>query len=1253
MPYRLLLISLLLPVLGISQSVTVGYNSFGGTNVYGPMFSTNAFDSAYSRQAYIYPSSVLSGLDHGDTISSLEFYAEADLPMTGTPNLKIYLKMVKNDSFPVGNLNWTNESKSSGMVLVYDANPVSIMNGSSGFKNFVLNVSKFKFDTTGGKVNLEMLFAYNQTTKQQSSTYWSYENNFTVPAFKSRNSGKLIYGNGKFKDSTIYSDVRKPYVRINFPRYSKNMEVLMTYCLGKVPLLAGVKDSIKVLVANHGKEDVNNTKLYLDITGANTHKDSMVLGKMAPWEEKIYVFGNYKPDSSGTDNVMIALGNDDFNDNNYDTIKREINYNVFSHSDPFKGNAGGIGFNGGTGDFVAKFFSDTGVFINQVSVDFSTSGRGFRVGIWDDDGAGGMPGKVMFMSDSLVSKGGTYILPVLPKVKVGGGFYVGIRQNTTINVGFSFQYEDPIRPGAFYFTDPMGNTNWTPFSPGFPFKFNIQPRIQVANDVSPIAIVYPAANQDIEYSVKDSIGPSATIVNYGFNHQTTPFEVECKITNSFGNTEYTSTKKITLNSGQSKTVYFDTTYRLYNLGDHKIWVTTRLASDNVTDNNSMDQPFKISVKHDIGADFMYSPDDYSVFEYKRDTMYPTVRIVNYGSVAKNNFKVTFRIKNDTSVIHTETLTKSLGAGQQQIITFNKYVPLFIGDYVAECFTSLKDSIPFNDTIRHNVIFQKSNDVSPKRIDVPLPTTAYPMTGFFFPRLTVINYGSKTQDTAFKVQVYVYDTKGKQFFYDSLYTPLGGYSEAQVAFKRVNLPNVYGKYKIFFKTALVGDQETSNDTLTGFFTVIPNRDIGASKILFPAPDTVVSVESMPFKPIIRIKNYGSQTLASAGPVIVKIFKDAVLVYEDSAFGGGNLSYNSSLNITLSKNFTNAELGDYTLKTFTSLSGDLIAANDTLTSRFRLTRLYDLALDTNSNFSNGQIFIYENAYFKPQVLIKNFGSKSYPEMYSVKLDLYKNQTMYKTLTRNFDSLPRFATNSWFQDSLISLRQVGDFKLCATSSGALDQNNVNDSFCWKFSIVKPNDLALDSIIFPDKINYCYNNITYQPRLKATNLGSTVVLNTIVQFRIYQTTNVYWESSRLINLAPAESQWIKFDSALIFDFTGTARARAVGSLTNDNEKANDTLIRLFNVAYESDVKPIQKSSYTIYPNPTTGKLFITAPDNSKHQLTIWNTSGQKVYEQTMKPAGKQMELDLKGELGFMGGVYFIRIQNSVSNQLFKLVVY
>ena len=1256
MRFSLVFLIVIFSSMGFAQSVTVGANSFGGSNVYGPMYSTNLFDTAYSRQAYIYNTSVLNGLLSGDTINSLEFYAEADLAMTGNPNLKIYLRMVKNDTFPAANLNWTNESNASGMVLVYDNNPIAIMNGSSGFKNFIFNKSTFKFDTSGGKLNLEVLFAYTQITKQPSSTYWSYESNFTVSGFRSRNEGKIAYGRGLAPDITIYSDIRKPYIRINFPRYKNNLAVLMTYGLGKVPLLAGINDSVKVLVANHGKGDVSNAKLYLNIYGANTHRDSIVMGKFKPWDEKIVSFGNYKPDTSGTDSVSIALAKDEMLSDNYDTILRLINYNIYSHTDPFQGNAGGIGFNGSTGDFVAKFFSDTGVYINQVSVDFSSTGRGFRVGIWDDDGTGGLPGKVLFMSDSLLSKGGTYILPVQPRVKVSGGFYVGIRQNTTINVGFSFQYEDPIRPGAFFFTDPMGNTNWTPFSPGFPYKFNIQPRIQVANDVSPIAILYPQALQDIQYSLRDSIGPRAVITNFGINDQSTPFDVECVIANAFGTTLYKSIKKISLNSGQTDTVNFDSTFRLYNLGDNKITVTTKLSTDIVSDNDQISHFFKISVKHDIGVDFMYVPDEGAILEYKKDTIIPTVRILNYGTVAKNNFKVTFRVRNDTSIIHTQSQTQSLAALSQQIITFNKFIPLVTGDYIAECFTTFKDTIPYNDTIRHAIYLQKSDDVAPRLINVPLSTTIYTMGGFFNPKVTIKNYGQKTQDTAFKVKMKVFDPQAKLFFTDSAFTPLGGYSETQLNLKRVNIPMAFGTYKIEFKTALKGDQEPDNDTLSGFFTVIPNRDIGALNMVLPKNDTLIAIESLPFKPIIRLKNYGSQTLSSAGPIIVKIFKNSQLIYQDSALAASAISYNSGLNVSLNKNFTNTELGLYTIKAYTSLSGDLVASNDTLTSQFRLSRYFDLALDTFTNFTNGHVFIYENNWFAPQTLIKNFGSKSYSEPYNLTLNLYKNQSLVKSALRQFDSLPRNATQSWFQDSFINLRQVGDFKLCALVEGKLDQHNANDSFCWNFSIAKTNDLALDSIVLPDKNNYCYHNIKYQPKLKIKNLGSSPINNTILQFQVYHSGALYWQSNRIISLTPDESIWLTFDSTLTFNFIDKASAIATGALFNDNEKANDTVKISFLVDEKSSISHKQNYNLGAYPNPTSNRLTLSVPDNSNHMLVIWNTAGQKVWENQVKPISQNIELKLKEDLNLKPGIYFMKLSNlfnRVDYKMLKVVLY
>jgi len=1243
----------LIPSLLYGQSVTIGQGSYGGTNIYGPLYAISAADTAYSRQAFIYPASLLSGLSHGDTISSLDFYAQANDAMKGNVNLKIYLKTTKNDTFSGTNLNFLNEVKSTGMMLVYDGNPIKIMDGSSGYKNFNFNINKFKYDTSGGNKNLEIVMFYSQLNRQTSNTFWLYENNFSVSAFKNRNEGKLNYGAGMPVDTSRFSDLRKPHIRINFPRYNQNLEILKTYCLGKVPLLAGVNDSIKILVGNLGKRSLSGAKLYLKITGANTHSDSINLDAMDPWTEKIYYFSKFKPDSSGEDNLFIALSPDDFNGNNFDTLKRQINYNIFSHTDPYIGNSGGIGFNGSTGDFVAKFFSDTGVYINQISVDFSSSGRGFRVGIWDDDASGGFPGTVLFMSDSLQSKGGTYILPVLPRVKISGGFYVGIRQNTGTNVAFSYQEEDPIRPGAFYFTAPMGNNVWTPFSPGFPFKFNIQPRMQVADDVAPLAILFPAANQEVEYSLRDSLGPRVTVVNYGFKDQSTPFDVECKITNLYNIEEYKFTKKITLNSGQSKTIDFDTAFKLYNLGSHKITVTTKLSNDKITDNNSISHLFSVSVKNDIGADIMYSPEDGGIYEYKKDTIIPTVRINNFGTVAKTNFNVTFRIKNDTSVIYSETIMRSLLPGKQEIISFKKFIPKHIGAFVAECFTSLKDSVPFNDTVRHNLTIQKSNDVGVKQIDIPLPTAVYTMGGFFFGKVTIKNYGLKNQLLPFKTHFYVYNQSGTQIFYDTVSTQLGGFSETQLNFKRFNIPNSFGKYKVLYRTELAGDQEPENDTLTGFFNVIPNRDLSVFKILLPSKDTIILSENLPFRPRVTVKNLGSLTLSTPGTLVIKIFRQMVLVYEDSVVMTGNISYNSNLTFTFSRDFILPTPGDLNVRVFCRLAGDLVTKNDTLLSRFKIQRNYDLAIDSISNFANNQFFIYDKNFFLPQILVINNGSKTYPMAFSLHLDLYNDTGIFKSKTLIFDSIPRSVVNSMFIDSFISLRQVGNFKLCAKLNASLDQNNGNDTHCWNFSITKPLDLALDSIIFPDKSNYCYQDKIYRPRLKATNLGTLPVVNTLVDLKVYETTNYVWSQSKYVDLNPGESKWLVFDSSLQLPFTGKGKAQAVSYLSNDREKANDTTIRIFNIASTSGFINLSENNITLYPNPSTGLVNIETPDNSEYSISISNITSQRIQKDSHFPSKQLISLDLKKELNLTKGIYIVRIENKNLSKTFRLILF
>lgn len=1234
-----------------SQSVTVGNGTFGGTNILGPMFAVSTLDTAFSRQAYIYPRSLLYGLDHGDSISSLDFYAQANDTLVGDINLKIYLRMSLNDTFPRGTLNYKNEISKSNTVLVYNDDPKKIMNGTSGYKNFNFNIQRFRFDTLNGR-NLEIIMFYYQTVRQPSTTDWLYESNFSILAFKSINEGKINYGKGLGPDTSAFNEIRKPHIRIHFPRHSNNLQVLNVYALGRVPLLANLKDSIKVRIGNRGKRNVSGKKLYMHIRGANVYTDSLSLKALNPWEDVIVNFANFKPDSIGEDTIFISLSPDDLKDDNYDTTVRLINYNVFSHCDPFLPNAGGIGFNGSTGDFVAKFYSDTGVYINQITVDFSSFGRSFRFGIWDASGPNGVPGKELFISDSFSSQGGTYFLPVIPRIKVGGGFYVGIRQISPFNVGFSFQEEDPIRPAAFYFTAPQGNSDWVPFSPGFPFKFNIQPRIQVADDVAPIAILSPYKDETVEYSLRDSLGPVARIINYGFADQNTPFEVRCKITNSFGITEYTNTKKITLKAGRDTLVKFDSTYEKYNLGDHKIEVSTHLPNDKITDNDVISHAFRIIVKHDVGVDIMFTPPDQQVYEYNLDTIRPTVRINNFGTTQKT-FNVTFRIRNDTSVIYSETQLRSLSAESQEIISFSKHVPRVTGNYYAECFTSLKDTIPFNDTVRHSIRIIKSNDVGPIKINIPDTSQIYTMGGFFFAKVVLENFGNKNQLIPFVTHMRIYGTDGSEIFYDTSSTQLGGFSTTEISFKRFNIPLKYGRYKIFFQTGLQGDQEPLNDTLTAFFTVIPNLDLAPIKIQLPSKDTLIALETLPFKPEIRVKNYGSSTLNEIGPVVVQITNNSVPVYEDSVTINGKLTYQSEMNITLKKDFDLMQPGDYRIVVYTRLKGELIPINDTLRSRFFIRRYYDLALDTFSNFNNHQIFNFERTFYKPQFVIINNGTSSYPEKFDLNLSIYKDTAFLTSKTVSFDSINKSESFSVFIDSMMNLSETGNYKLCAKISASLDSYFPNDSFCWSYSVVKPYDLAIDSLIFPEKGPFVYHNKIYRPRLKATNLGSEDIVNTMIDLKIYETTNYIWRQSLFIDLDSGESKWILFDSTLSYSFTGSSKAQAIGYLNKDLDPLNDTVTIFYQVAKTSSNDPLRNSKTKVYPNPGRGKITLISNSDEEVELSLYTTSGYLIFNDHVFLDKDGLELDLKSSHDLGSGIYLLQITGNKTNEIHRLVLY
>ncbi|GBL34585.1 serine-rich adhesin for platelets [Filimonas sp.] len=112
-------------------------------------------------------------------------------------------------------------------------------------------------------------------------------------------------------------------------------------------------------------------------------------------------------------------------------------------------------------------------------MDLTSTGAGYKLGIWDATGPGGTPGTNLWTSASFTSVPGTAFIPV-PNIPVSGDYFVGVRQTTATNVGFAYQTENPIRTGTFYYTSPMGNTVWSDFATASaPYRFSIEVQVRI------------------------------------------------------------------------------------------------------------------------------------------------------------------------------------------------------------------------------------------------------------------------------------------------------------------------------------------------------------------------------------------------------------------------------------------------------------------------------------------------------------------------------------------------------------------------------------------------------------------------------------------------------------------------------------------------------------------------------------------------------------------------------------------------------
>jgi hypothetical protein len=259
------------------------------------------------------------------------------------------------------------------------------------------------------------------------------------------------------------------------------VQVPTVYALGKIPIPLGNPNIINVPVSN-----VSASPVTFDLTvtvknassGTVRYTNTQTVTSLAGGASQVVTFAGWSPTIAEDDSIVAqtsSIGGETNVANNRAAVFQNVNSNTFSYAQSATP-TGGVGFNGATGDFIAKFTTNGPAEVNQVQTRFTTGGQPYNVGIWAATG-GGTPGANIFTSAALTSSIGTQDIPISPAIAVNGSFFVGVKQTGTVNVSFAYQSETPIRAGTFYFTSPTGGTTWTDFAPANGFRFMVEARV--------------------------------------------------------------------------------------------------------------------------------------------------------------------------------------------------------------------------------------------------------------------------------------------------------------------------------------------------------------------------------------------------------------------------------------------------------------------------------------------------------------------------------------------------------------------------------------------------------------------------------------------------------------------------------------------------------------------------------------------------------------------------------------------------------
>ncbi|MBR1768967.1 MAG: T9SS type A sorting domain-containing protein [Bacteroidales bacterium] len=306
-------------------------------------------------------------------------------------------------------------------------------------------------------------------------------------------------------------------------------------------------------------------------------------------------------------------------------------------------------------------------------------------------------------------------------------------------------------------------------------------------------------------------------------------------------------------------------------------------------------------------------------------------------------------------------------------------------------------------------------------------------------------------------------------------------------------------------------------------------------------------------------------------------------------------------------------------------------------------YAESLKNNSDFDLhvGNIFIGTN----PECPPIEFGIEEISS-HSVALNLSQAEENIQNIIAEYstaeDSLWSASLFDTIEDMLIpfqinGLQENTDYKIRLHSRCKYGMNNVAEEKI--FSTPCDTVLTREELYICDGGEYDFNSEnsyeegTYYDTVLTENLCPLIREITLIVYKTYDTT--IYESATL-------GEDYIFNSHII-NQSGTYS----DTLTSVN--GCDSVVTL-NITFYQGLKEIDgKTEVSIFPNPTTGTLFLEwESENRADKITVYNAMGKKIYEQSLNKNSTKAEIDLKT---YKSGNYIIILEDEGKIKAWKKI--